>query len=251
MEAAGTENGSRLQKNDLAGTEFSIYFELQSAFMTEQQETLDTLKDIRNIMDRSSRFLSLSGWSGVAAGCCALVGAWMAHQVLDKAAAGRIAAYEATDPVAGYDDLMGAGTTASLVQIGLLTLVAAIVSAFLFTWWRSRKQSAPLWNATSQRLTVALGIPMLVGGIYLLKLVETGSFGMVAPGCLLFYGLGLINASRYTLGEIKWLGYAQLATGLVNLAFVGYGLYFWAFGFGLLHIIYGLIMWWKHERNQA
>ena len=238
-------------KNDLAGSGFSSYFELQSAFMTEQQETLDTLKDIRNIMDRSSRFLSLSGWSGVAAGCCALVGAWMAHRVLDNTAAGPHSGYEGTDPIAGYNDLVGTGTTASLVQIGLLTLLAAIVSAFLFTWWRSRRQSAPLWNATSQRLTVALGIPMLVGGIYLLKLVETGSFGMVAPGCLLFYGLGLVNASRYTLGEIKWLGYAQLATGLVNLAFVGYGLYFWAFGFGLLHIVYGLIMWWKHERNQA
>lgn len=218
--------------------------------MTEHQPSLDTLKDIRNIMDRSSRFLSLSGWSGVAAGCCALVGAWMASRVLNEVAAGQHGTYDGTDLIAPYTDLVGNGTTFTLVRMGMLTLLSAIWLAFLFTWWRSRRQSTPLWNATSRRLTLALGVPLLVGGIYVLQLVKLGAFGMVAPGCLLFYGLGLINASRYTLGEIRWLGYAQLGTGLASLWSPEKGLWFWAFGFGVLHIVYGLFMWWRYERNE-
>jgi hypothetical protein len=113
---------------------------------------------------------------------------------------------------------------------------------------RSRKTNTALWGPTSRRLSWALGLPLGVGGLYMLTLMQAGAFGLIAPGCLLFYGLGLVSASRYTLGEIRWLGYGQLATGLLNLLFTGYGLYFWAFGFGILHIVYGLIMWWKHER---
>ena len=96
---------------------------------------------------------------------------------------------------------------------------------------------------------VAVAIPMLAGAIYLWQLMEAGSFGLIAPGSLIFYGLALINASKYTLGEIKYLGYFQLLLGLVNCTMPGYGLYFWAMGFGVLHILYGIIMWYKYERN--
>ena len=92
---------------------------------------------------------------------------------------------------------------------------------------------------------------MLAGGIYLIKLVENHVYSLIAPGCLLFYGLALLNASKYTLPEIKYLGYAQILLGIINLWFIGSGIYFWALGFGALHIIYGTVMWWKYERGQA
>ncbi|MCU0336048.1 MAG: hypothetical protein MUF62_13585 [Chitinophagaceae bacterium] len=232
-----------------------LYFEIQSAFMTDQQESLQALQDIRKMMDRSSRFLSLSGWSGVAAGCCALVGAWFAHGIIQQGVQNhsslRKMAYQPAEyevegiPLAAY---IGSDR---LVIIALLTLAGALLTAFFFTWMRSRKTNTALWGPTSRRLSWALGLPLGVGGVYMLTLMQAGAFGLIAPGCLLFYGLGLVSASRYTLGEIRWLGYGQLATGLLNLLFTGYGLYFWAFGFGILHIVYGLIMWWKHERPSA
>ena len=89
---------------------------------------------------------------------------------------------------------------------------------------------------------------MVAGGLYILKLIEHGSFGLIAPGCLIFYGLALVNASKYTLSEVRYLGYCQILLGVINCWFVGYGLYFWAVGFGLLHIIYGTVMWYKYER---
>jgi uncharacterized membrane protein YgdD (TMEM256/DUF423 family) len=219
--------------------------------MSDKNQTLDTLKDIRNMMDRSSRFISLSGWSGVAAGCCALVGAWFAHGVINRSIQDQSSlrkGYVTTYDSQSIDVLEYVGSS-QLIIIALLTLIASVVLAFLFTWLRSRKTGVPMWGATSRRLTFAIGLPLLVGGIYMLKLMEAGAFGMIAPGCLLFYGLGLVSTARYTLGEIRWLGYGQIITGIVNLFFTGYGLYFWAFGFGILHIVYGLIMWWKYERN--
>jgi hypothetical protein len=92
-------------------------------------------------------------------------------------------------------------------------------------------------------------IPLVVGGIYLIKLVESGTYGLIAPGCLIFYGLALINGSKYTLGEIRYLGYCEILLGIISCWFIGWGLYFWAIGFGILHIIYGTVMWYKYERT--
>jgi len=83
----------------------------------------------------------------------------------------------------------------------------------------------------------------------LFRLIEAGAVGFIAPGCLIFYGLALVNGSKYTLGEVKWLGYGQILLGIINLWWVGNGLYFWALGFGVLHIVYGTLMWWKYERS--
>ncbi len=214
--------------------------------MTHQQQSLETLQDIKRIMERSSRFISLSGLSGISAGICALAGAWLAH-----------------DYVFGYKDFRMSrtgnsyetGFNASLLDnrlfyIAIVTFLAAMLSAFLFTWLKSKKQGIPLWGKSAFRVIINVSIPMLVGAVFLLRLIDFGTFGLVAPGCLIFYGLGLINASKYTLDELRYLGYSQLLTGIISLWFVGYGLYFWAFGFGILHILYGAYMWWKYDREK-
>ena len=216
--------------------------------MNEQQQGLDTLQDIKRMMEKSSRFISLSGLSGIAAGICALVGAWFAHDVIGDAS-GRgqrllDSNFQRTEEIT-LSSFMGH----RLFMIALLTFVSALVLAFLFTWLRSRKDGIPIWGSSSRRLMVSVAIPMVAGGIFLFRLIEAGAVGFIAPGCLIFYGLALVNGSKYTLGEVKWLGYGQILLGIINLWWIGNGLYFWALGFGLLHIIYGALMWWKYERN--
>lgn len=198
-------------------------------------------------MERSSRFISLSGWSGIAAGTCALVGAFFAQNALK-------------------DDYYSISTSSQndynyfpfflkqllydrLFHIALITFIAAFVSASIFTYIRSRKNNTPVWSTTSRRLLLNVCIPMIVGGFFLLKLLENGTYGLIAPGCLIFYGLALINGSKYTLSEIRYLGYCEIFLGIVSCWFTGLGLYFWALGFGVLHIIYGTVMWFKYERN--
>lgn len=204
-------------------------------YMDSQHPPLETLQDIKRIMERSSRFISLSGWSGISAGICALLGAWFAHH--------RIMEYIHTRR-GGATSLLQ-----DLIIIAAITFIAAFVSAFLFTWIRSKRSGTPMWDRTVQRLFWNTVLPMVVGGLVILRAMQAGYYEFVAPGCLIFYGLALVNASKYTLGEVRYLGYGQLVLGIINMwATVG-GLYFWAAGFGVLHIVYGALMWWKYERQ--
>jgi hypothetical protein len=222
--------------------------------MNEHEQHLDTLKDIKKMMERSSRFISLSGLSGIAAGVCALIGAWLANNVIqEKPGYGYdndISALKHTrnaDVNGGADLQSYLGNT--LIQIALGVLAAALVLGFLFTYLRSKKTNTPIWGTTAKRLLINVSVPMIVGGIFLLKLIESGNYGLIAPGCLIFYGLGLLNASKYTLPEVRYLGYAQILLGIISLQMMGNGLLFWALGFGVLHIVYGAFMWWKYERG--
>lgn len=208
--------------------------------MDNQNQHLDALKDIKQMMERSSRFISLSGLSGIAAGACALVGAWFANNTIEQS--GIKSDY---DRLSSVHESLGQ----ALIQIAVITFFAAFLLSFLFTYLRSRKTNTPLWGTTSKRLLINVAVPMIAGGIYLLKMVQSGIIGLIAPGCLIFYGLSLLNASKYTLKEIKYLGYCEIILGIINLWWIGNGIYFWTIGFGILHIIYGFVMWWKYERN--
>ncbi len=213
--------------------------------MDDQQQSLAAIHDIKKMMERSSRFISLSGLSGVSAGICALVGSWLAYPYVF----GYKNLYVDTNPSypSGYRILLNHW----LFWIALATFFAALVSAFIFTYLKSSREGIPIWGKAAKRLMLNVSIPLLVGAAFLAALVQYGTFGLVAPGCLLFYGLALINASKYTLDEIRYLGYSEILLGLVSICFVGYGLYFWAVGFGLLHIAYGCYMYLKYERKEA
>lgn len=213
--------------------------------MDDQQQSLAAIHDIKKMMERSSRFISLSGLSGVSAGICALVGSWLAYPYVF----GYKNLYVDTNPgyPSGYRILLNHW----LFWIALATFFAALISAFIFTYLKSSREGIPIWGKAAKRLMLNVSIPLVVGAAFLAALVQYGTFGLVAPGCLLFYGLALINASKYTLDEIRYLGYSEIILGLVSICFVGYGLYFWAVGFGLLHIAYGSYMYLKYERKEA
>lgn len=221
-------------------------------FMPDATDQLSAIKDIKQMMERSSRFISLSGWSGISAGICALIGAWFANNVISRS---RYAADNDMSEIRhsysnnGYvtvQEFMGN----KLFIIAALTFIAAFVSAFIFTYIRSRKNNTPIWGTTARRLLINVCIPMIAGAVFLLKLIHVGYYGLIAPGCLLFYGLALLNGSKYTLGEIRYLGYCEIILGMVSCWFVGWGLYFWAVGFGVLHIVYGAVMLNKYERKE-
>jgi hypothetical protein len=219
--------------------------------MDQNHDQLNALQDIKKMMERSSRFISLSGWSGIAAGTCALVGAYFAYDVIGNSRGYYSRMHNDVDVYNNSLDitLVSSFMGNRLFMIAIFTFIAAFISAFIFTYIRSRKNNTPMWSATTRRLTINVMIPMIVGGVYLLKLIENGTYGLIAPGCLIFYGLALINGSKYTLGEIRYLGFCEIVLGLISCWYIGWGLYFWALGFGILHIIYGTVMWYKYERK--
>lgn len=211
--------------------------------MTTQSSTeqsLETLQDIKRMMERSSRFISLSGLSGVSAGICALIGAYIAH--------GWIHVYVVNAAMERYP-----GDARDLIEIQLFglaigVLIAALLTSTFFTWRKARKSKLPIWDHASKKLAVNMAIPLLAGGFFVIALLSHGGWAYVAPSCLVFYGLALVNASKYTLTDIRYLGLLEIVLGIINMYFPHDGVYFWAAGFGLLHIVYGLIMWWKYER---
>ena len=209
--------------------------------MSEQNPSLETLQDIKRIMERSSRFISLSGLSGIAAGICALIGSWFAGDILDR--------YYHQFNTTGYTDEAFHSLRMELMMVAMAVLLAAWVTAFYFTWRKAKHDQTPIWNSTSRRLVINMLIPLVTGGLFILTMLQYSDWKFVAPASLIFYGLALINASKFTVTDIRYLGYCEIALGLINTQWIGKGLYFWALGFGVLHIIYGVIMWAKYERK--
>lgn len=216
--------------------------------MTNEQQPLEDIQHIRKMMERSSRFISLSGLSGVSAGICALIGAWFAESRMKYYLSASRTKDELTD-FAAILDFRSLRLINELLWIATLTFIGAFISAFIFTYLKSKKNGTSLWGSATSRLFWNTVIPVAVGGIFLLRMLELGQVELIAPGCLIFYGLALVNGSKYTLGEIRYLGYGDILLGIFNLWYVGYGLYFWAMGFGILHILYGIVMWYKYEKK--
>lgn len=207
--------------------------------MDTQNESLQELQHIKKMMERSTKFSSLSGLSGIAAGVCGLIGFWMAVRTI-------------ADWKRSYmDDLFtGRDILANrLLVIALVTFAAAAVSSFIFVYRRCKKLDIPLLGFSARRVIINMVIPLLAGSLFILRLATQGTFELIAPACLLFYGISLVNASKYTLEETRYLGYAEILIGIINLWILGYGLIFWAIGFGIMHILYGIIIWIKYERN--
>lgn len=203
----------------------------------EDQRYIDQLKDIRNIMDRSSRFLSLSGLSGVLAGVYAICGAIAAHFIIQH----RSYLYVTLE----------SKEFRQIVAIAFAVILLSLSTGIILSARKAKKRGEKIWNKSSQRMLINLFIPLTTGGIFGILLLKEEHYGLIAPVTLTFYGLALVNASKYTFETLRSLGIAFVILGLVNTGFPGYGLYFWALGFGVLHILYGTIMYLKFDRKQA
>ncbi|QOG03869.1 hypothetical protein [Flavobacterium sp. MDT1-60] len=207
------------------------------------QKHQEDLAHIRSMMERSSRFISLSGLSGVFAGLSALIGGLYVYQLF------RVNGVNYFDDGA-YDD--GAYTipyklVSELVVTGIVILICAFVFGAAFTIRKSKKYNLPIWTSATKKMLFNLAVPLLSGGVFCLSLLYHQNYGLVAPATLIFYGLALINAEKYTFSDIKYLGFCELILGFISLFLIGYGLVFWIIGFGILHILYGLIMFKKYK----
>lgn len=207
----------------------------------ESKKYLDDITEIKNMMSRSSRFISLSGLSGILAGVYALVAAAIARVLLNP--------YFDSYTAARNLDMETTGLMPKLVLLAFVTIALAISTGIVLTVRKAKKSGEKIWDVSSKRLVYNFLIPLFSGGSFCLVLIQYGFIGLVAPATLIFYGLACVNAAKYTLGDVRYLGIANIVIGLVATQFLGYGLYFWALGFGIFHIIYGALMYIKYDRN--
>ena len=194
------------------------------------------LQLIRSMMERSTRFISLSGLSGIAAGIVALAAAAVAYLFITRSGEGYLLDFEPA-----------AALIRQLFIICMVALMIAIGAAIYFTARKSARNHQKIWNALSRRLLLTLFVPLAAGGIFCLALLYYQHIQLIVPAMLIFYSLGLLNASKYTFSDIEYLGYCELILGLASLFLPEYGLIFWVAGFGVLHIVYGVVMHKKYQ----
>ncbi|MBF0694741.1 MAG: hypothetical protein IR153_06765 [Flavobacterium sp.] len=205
----------------------------------DQQKYLQDIHDIKNLMSRSSQFLSLSGLSGVLAGIYALIGAHFANNIVQQ-----------HRQIHGYDGCdFSCEAVREISAIAAIVFLLAVATAVTMTFYKSKKIGERFWNATSKRLLVNFLIPLLTGGFVIAKLLQLGHYSLIASLMLIFYGLACLNGSKYTLRDVRYLAITFIVLGLLALEFRFLGLYFWAIGFGICHIIYGAIMYFKYDRK--
>lgn len=208
--------------------------------MKEQQDYIRDIAEIRNMMERSSKFLSLSGWAGIMAGIYALAGAYIAYSVFDFN----------PDTIAYHSISAGSSFTGllNIIVLTLIILILALGTAIFLSYKKAIKKGEKAWNPTARRLLIHMAVPLVAGGLLILILISKGLIGFLAPFTLIFYGLALYNASKFTYEEVKILGFIEIALGLISSYLVDYGLVIWALGFGVVHIIYGIYMHYRYER---
>jgi len=216
-------------------------------FTTHQeiQETNQTLQDIKSLMERSTKFLSLSGFSGILAGFFALIGSGFVHYYWGKELySGNYERLVFTETYhLNYDFLIFCLIDA------LLVLALSLGFATYFALRNAQRKNIKIWNKSTQQMLENLFIPLLTGGVFCYILGLHNEFEWVPSCTLIFYGLALINASKFTYGDIRSLGLAQLILGLMAGIWLNFGLLFWTIGFGILHILYGFLMYQKYEKK--
>lgn len=199
----------------------------------KERDYLEDLAEIRMMMQRSSKFLSLSGWAGIMAGIYALVGAYMAYMLFNFRPSDIL--YEAPD-------------TGKLILLGSIILIVSIGTAMLLSRQRAQKKGESAWNSTSRRMLIAMAVPLLTGGLILLVLLSYELAAFLIPVSLVFYGMALFNAGHFTFREVQMLGICQSALGILALIFIPYSVLIWAVGFGLMNMVYGIYIHLKYER---
>ena len=211
---------------------FTLYFKV--LLIMSNEDYLKDLSEIKNLMNKSSRFISLSGLSGILAGIYALIGAATAYRLVINYSDGILYIFH------GW---VFWTCMAVLLMVALLSAVTGII----LTTKKAKQNGEKIWDNSSKRLLLNFLIPLVVGGIYCFIILNQGRYGQTGGLMLIFYGLALVSASKYSLGDIKYLGYLEIALGLVASYYPSYGFWFWVIGFGIMHIIYGTWMHFKYD----
>ncbi len=212
--------------------------------MEQKQEQLEALKDIRSMMERTSRFLSLSGFAGIIVGFLAIGGVVVAYSYLGIK----------IDEAGYYKLLINTNGTINQEKCHFLfielifILITALAIAISLAIRNAFSKGLPIWDGTAKRLLKIMAVPLSVGAIYCGILLYHEQIALIAPATIIFYGISILNASKHTFHDIRSLGILEIVVGLLASIYVDYGLLFWAFGFGVLHILYGFYIYFKYEK---
>ena len=198
-----------------------------------EKDYLKDIGEIKNLMNKSSRFISLSGLSGILAGVYALIGAAFTYYLVTNYSYGTL--------------MLDGWVFRTVILILFMIAFLSVITGIILTTRKAKKTGEKIWDNSSRRLLFNFLIPLVAGGLYTLIILWQGKYGQTGGLMLIFYGLALVNASKYSIGDIKYLGFIQITLGLIAALYPGYGFWLWVIGFGIMHIVYGTWMHFKYD----
>lgn len=198
----------------------------------KKDEHLEQLAEIRNLMVRSSHYFSLSGPAAIVAGFLAFLGYGFADYWIKESALSHVEIRN------------------RLIPLSILILLLSLGVAIMLTYRKAKRREEIFWNATSRKMALDFAIPMISGGFVTLLLLYHHYYELLSGTMLVFYGLACISGSKYTFGDIRYLGYLFLVCGLAAFGMPQHSLLCWVTGFGAIHVVYGCIMFYRYDRNQ-
>lgn len=199
--------------------------------MNKNQYT-DDLAHIRSMMERSSRFLSLSGWAGILPGIFALAGLAMAVWFISQA-----------QQFWWYGDAPASNSPLAfqLIATAMIVLGLSIFSSWYTCMRKARNENQATWTPAIRNMLLHFAIPLAAGAIILGWIYLKAEWGLLAPVMLSFYGLALVQVSQFTLRSVFWLGIIEITLSIPS-GIPGWGIPMLAIGFGVAHIVYGIMM---------
>lgn len=177
------------------------------------------LNEIRELMNRSSRSY-MSGWAPLLCGLAALAGGVTAGKLISG----------------------GASVCIVNAVAGVTLLIGILIPQVLFVSWARKKGIPMAFNTVNRRLTGAIFIPVIAGGILSIALETAGLYEWIPAAMLLFYGLGVINLGHYSEKTLSWPGILFLVAGALACFLREYPLVLWMAGFSGVHIVYGIYL---------
>ncbi len=202
----------------------------------DAEKAAEELQAIRQLMQRPVRYSTMSGLSGILAGCASLAGVLADHAVTT--------AYWKQP--------------ARAVQINLLVWGAVFLTAFLAsvipTRLREARRGMPFWSEVKRRILRTILLPF-VAGVGLTAAIAyrwwigdgPNMWGLIPSLWMCFYAVALWQVGLFSPVEVRLLGVAFLAAGLVTAVWFQTQPY-WSLGvtFGGFHIVYGIAVWIRH-----
>ena len=180
-------------------------------------------------MEQGKSYFSLKSLSGILIGIYGLATVYL----IDKLTSGEGSGIE-----------MVSQLPILFLQIGITAIAVVFIIISLFTLWirakrRAKSEGKKLWNTSNKKIRLQTLITLLVLIVVIIVIANQGYYSLVTPISLFFYGLFLLNLSRFSSKGLVFLSIGEVLLGVAAYMIYDKEIFFLALGFGLLPIIYG------------
>ena len=177
---------------------------------------MDNLTFIRQTMERATAFTAVPGWGGVGMGVLALAAATVAETRITR-----------TEWLITW-----LATSALGLTLGGWTMAS-----------KARRAGTTVFSYSGRRFVLSYVPPLLVGALLTGVLVRAGLWSALPGTWLLLYGTGVVTGGAFSVRVVPLMGLCFMVLGAAALfSPASWGNLLMAAGFGLLHIVFGLII---------